>query len=430
MCGIQITKNKIPNGISHRGIQHFNGSVGNWYYHFSSLPLSSNNKGLTQPIELNKGYLLFNGEIFNYNEFGKYSSDLHYLKSLFNYGLLSKRFRSEYKKWDGFWSICYVTDDSVVMFTDPLGKKQLYYNHNGICSEIKPLLDNIEIMPEPKFGTLNTKFNNIYRCIPGHFYTYLFNSSMAYSSTDNFNLLSYLTEKSTDSDLYDLINRSVVLRSVTNYNQIGLLFSGGLDSSIVAYHLIKNKIKFTAVSIENNENEQCSRMAKYFGIEPVYIDNKVSEEELVKIYKSYEHSYDLGSVVPQYLLFKKCKQLGLNTVLTGDGSDELFGGYNRAIHSDTFEYDVFKELPYYHHIRLDRCSMAHTVECRNPFLSTPIINYARYLKRENRVGKRILKEIYRDKIPFVDADKKPLRPIGTKQENLDNANKYFNYAFK
>jgi hypothetical protein len=74
--------------------------------------------------------------------------------------------------------------------------------------------------------------------------------------------------------------------------------------------------------------------------------------------------------------------------------------------------------------------MANTVECRNPFLSTPIIKKCLTMKRSERIGKNILKEIYKDKIPFVDADKKPLRPIGSKEENKSNANKYFNYAFK
>jgi len=430
MCGIQITKSEIESGIKHRGTQHFKGNIGGWHYNFSSLPLSSNNTGLTQPLKLKSGYLFFNGEIFNYKQFGSYNSDLHYLKSLFNYGFLSQRFRSEYKKWDGFWSICYVTKESIIMFTDPLGKKQLYYNKNGVCSEIKPLLKKIEIMPEPKFGTLNTKFNGVNRCIPGDFYMYKIDAGLAYSAGKYFNIQSYLTERPSDSNLYGLINESVLLRSVTNYNKLGLLFSGGLDSSIIAYHLIKNKIDFTAISIENNESEQCKKMANYFGFEPVFINNEIKEDELINVFRMYEHSYDLGSVVPQYLLFKKCKELDLNTVLTGDGSDELFGGYNRARERDSFVYDVFSELPYYHHIRLDRCSMAHTVECRNPFLSTNIINLARSLKRESRIGKKILKDIYKDKIPFVDTEKKPLRPTGTKEQNMSNANKYFNYAFK
>lgn len=430
MCGIQINKKERPSGIDHRGVQHFKGDAYNWKYHFSSLPLSSNKTGLVQPLKLKNAYLFFNGEIFNYKEFGIYSSDLDYLRDLFDDGFMSKRFRSEYKKWDGFWAICYVTDKSIKMFTDPLGKKQLYHNKNGVCSEVKPLLDEHTIMGDPKFGTSNTKFQHVNRCLPGDFYTYLFGSNMAYSSSNIYNIDSYLKHPSKGDDLYKLIDDSVKLRSVTKYNKIGLLFSGGLDSSIIAYHLIKNKIDFTPISIENGETDQCKRMAKYFNIDPIFINNNIKEDEAIEVFRMYEHSYDLGSVIPQYLLFKKCKELDLNTVLTGDGSDELFGGYTRALKKDTFNYDVFKELPYYHHIRIDRCSMAHTVECRNPFLSTPIIKNALSLEHSKRIGKKILKEIYKDKIPFVDTNKKPLRPTGSKEENKFNANKYFNYAFK
>jgi asparagine synthase (glutamine-hydrolysing) len=430
MCGIQITKKEKPNGISHRGVQHFEGDAYGWKYHFSSLPLSSNKTNLVQPLKVKNGFIFFNGEIFNYNDFGKYSSDLDYLRDLFKDNFISKRFKSEYKNWDGFWAVCYVTEKSVKMFTDPLGKKQLYHNENGICSEIKPLLGNPIIMPDPKFGTSNTKFQRVQRCIPGDFYTYLYNSKMAFKSSNIYNINSYLKDPSNKGNLYELIDDSVKTRSLTKYNKVGLLFSGGLDSSIIAYHLIKNGIEFTPISIENGETDQCKKMAKYFGIDPIFISNDITEKEKVEVFRMYEHSYDLGSVIPQYLLFKKCKELNLNTVLTGDGSDELFGGYTRAIKKDTFHYDVFKELPYYHHVRIDRCSMANTVECRNPFLSTPIIKKCLTMKRSERIGKNILKEIYKDKIPFVDADKKPLRPIGSKEENKSNANKYFNYAFK
>ena len=82
MCGIQITKKNIPSGIQHRGVNQVYKKIYNWHVNFASLPINSNGAGLTQPIELDNSYLLFNGEIFNYRKFGNYRSDLHYLKSL------------------------------------------------------------------------------------------------------------------------------------------------------------------------------------------------------------------------------------------------------------------------------------------------------------------------------------------------------------
>lgn len=434
MCGIQITKKNIPSGIQHRGVNQVYKKIYNWHVNFASLPINSNGSGLTQPVELDNGYLLFNGEIFNYRKFGNYRSDLHYLKSLFNKGIKNnKKFQTDYKLWDGFWSICLIDKEGVTMFTDPLGKKQLYYSDIGICSEIKPLRNKNMLMGTPKMGTMNTCFQNIYRAIPGMFYRYENDCSLAYKErTYSFNYLKRAEQRINVNpdynNLVSLIDESVRTRAIVNYGKLGLLFSGGLDSSIMAYHLVKNNIPFQAISIENNEKENAERMAKYLGFDIEYINDNLEEKDYKDAVIAYEHNLDYGSLMPQYKLFKKAKELGINTVITGDGADELFGGYNRALEKDTQQYDVFKELPYYHHIRIDRMSMAHTVEARNPFLSTDIILFALSLKYEQRKGKKILRDAYKDLIPFVNVEKKPLRLKGNKQYNLEQINnKFYKY---
>lgn len=434
MCGIQITKNKIPSGIEHRGVNQIYKQIYNWHVHFASLPINSNGSGLVQPIELKNGYLLFNGEIFNYRKFGSYKSDIHYLKSLFEKGIENnKKFQKDYKLWDGFWSICIIDKEGVTIFTDPLGKKQLYYSDIGICSEIKPLRNNNMLMGTPKMGTMNTCFQNIYRALPGQFYRYDNECSLAYKArTYSANYLKRaemgISKNVDPKALVSLINESVIRRCVVNYGKLGLLFSGGLDSSIMAYHLIKNNIPFQAISIENNEKENAEKMAGYLGFEIEYIDDKFKDDDYKDAVLAYEYNLDYGSLMPQYKLFKKAKELGINTVITGDGADELFGGYGRCLMQDTQKYDMFKELPYYHHIRIDRMSMTHTIEARNPFLSTDVILFALALDYKERKGKKILKDAYRDLIPFVDIEKKPLRLKGNKQYNIENINnKFYTY---
>ena len=132
----------------------------------------------------------------------------------------------------------------------------------------------------------------------------------------------------------------------------------------------------------------------------------------------------------QYKLFKKCKDLGLTTVLTGDGADELFSGYTRAQKEDTQEFDVMVELPYFHHIRIDRMSMINTIECRNPFLNTELVKYALSIPYELRKNKAILREAYRNEIPFVDVEKKPLRLKGDKEYNIKMINNKFKQLWK
>jgi asparagine synthetase B (glutamine-hydrolysing) len=431
MCGIQITFNKKENEIRHRGVSHFSMELHGWNVCFSSLPINSEGAKIQQPIELEGSFLLFNGEIFNYREFGRYRSDLHYLKDIFKTGIeKNKLFQKQYKQWDGFWAICIITELGVYFFTDPLGKKQLYYSNTGICSEIKPLITDDLLMRNPKFGTLNTCFQKVNRAMPGKFYFFDKDAKLPYKERTFAKDYLYLKDKidvrdKTKKDLISMIDRSIRLRSFINYGKLGLLFSGGLDSSIIAYHLKQNGIPFIAVSINNNETEMTKKISRYLDFEVEYIGDDITEQDYKQAVLSYEYSLDYGSLLPQYKLFKKCKELGINTVLTGDGADELFGGYSRSLTADTQTFDVFMELPFFHHIRIDRMSMHHTIECRNPFLSTDLILYALNIKHEHRRNKKILREAYKDLIPFVEREKKPLRLKQDKEFNIKTIEEKF-----
>ena len=154
MCGILIAHNPSEErikSISHRGIEysmHSDESGLTLVHHRLPIQTAIGDKWI-QPIEISKGrYLLFNGEIFNY-PLG-FSSDTEYLVSLFStfdfssLEMFSAIYEPYIKSWDGFWAICLVdmTKKDVFCFTDPLGKKCLYYNDKGeICSEMKGLID-------------------------------------------------------------------------------------------------------------------------------------------------------------------------------------------------------------------------------------------------------------------------------------------------
>jgi len=69
--------------------------------------------------------------------------------------------------------------------------------------------------------------------------------------------------------------------------------------------------------------------------------------------------------------------------------------------------------------------MHHTIECRNPFLSTELILYALNIKHEKRKNKKILREAYRDLIPFVEMEKKPLRLKQDKEFNIKTIEEKF-----
>ena len=418
MCGFTITKGKIHNVISHRGINSNDVSFSGWEINFNSLPLSSFKLGLSQPIEVCNYLIVFNGEIFNYKELNRASrSDLHFLQ------LLMEKCKGDinlfYKdslKWEGFWSICVLKKDGdVFVFTDPLGKKQLYFNSSGISSEIKPILnDNMYLnYTERSFGKNATNFSGIFRFMPGYFYCYKIGNCLPYTV----NRLDYWY-KSPVSDLYRMIDENVRLRLSNNYDGISILLSGGLDSNIVLHHVLKYTSNVDIVSIENDESENVKRICNEHNLECNFISDEYTKVDVVNAVNAYEYSLDYGSLLPNYLLFKNCKN---SLVLTGDGADELFGGYKRSLDSDTFNYDVFQELPFYHNIRIDRMSMISTKEARSPLMSFGLLRYAKNLKREDRTNKRILRETYNGILPdyIVNGQKKPLRLKNNKEFNKE-----------
>ena len=123
------------------------------------------------------------------------------------------------------------------------------------------------------------------------------------------------------------------------------------------------------------------------------------------------------SFVGQWAISKACKQ---RVLFTGVGADELFGGYKRINEFDSQGSDVFHELTYYHLPRLDRMSMAHTLELRSPFLGHEVVRFALGLPFELRKNKEILKRAYRGDIPdeIIDRKKEALKNDKIKKDPL------------
>jgi asparagine synthase (glutamine-hydrolysing) len=418
MCGYTITREKIANKLAHRGIVENYNNIKDWNCIFNSLPLSSYKTGLIQPIEEDGLSLFFNGEIFNYKELNKYShSDLHYLKNLIykSKGDILKIYK-ESLKWDGFWAITIINKNGdLYCFTDPMGKKQLYYSNNGISSEIKPLIDNNKYLyyTEKNFGTFNTNFEKIYRFMPGDLYLYKKQLFLPYKIDG----LKYFY-KINSNNLFELIDRSIKRRLENRYDGISILISGGLDSNIILNHALKYTRDIDLISIENGESDNVNRICELYKLDCNFIEDKYNEDDLKNALYFYEHSLDYGSLMPNYLLFKNCKN---SLVLTGDGSDEIFGGYSRNLYSDTWYYDVMMELRFYHNIRIDRTSMAFTKEARSPLMSIDLVRASMGIKWEHRKNKGVLRDLYKDILPdfIVNGNKKPLRIKNDKQYNMD-----------
>jgi asparagine synthase (glutamine-hydrolysing) len=455
MCGIIITKrengsDEIIDSISHRGIEKTKTQVGGFNLCHHRLPIQTRDgDSWNQPKEVSPGvFLLFNGEIFNYNR-DLYGSDIEYLISLFStysgsgVEMFTALYLPHILAWDGFWAITLFNSKSgeIICFTDPLGKKCLYVNNEGeVCSEIKGLvrkdysLDKTYISSVRKWGynkDNRTPYNEIKRILPNVIYSFNVSNPSFFKTFPNYfaNLYAPIPEligKDYEEHmnwLWDKMVESVTNRLISKDYPISVLISGGLDSSIIAAILkAETDAKINWFSIENDETEYVNILANHLDIKVKMLSYEMDESLNSEIYSKWnETPVDLGSVIPQYYLFKAVKdQTGQRIVISGDGSDELFGGYSRILEYDSQGSDVFEELSFYHLPRLDKMSMAHTLELRSPFLNLDIVRFALNLPKEWRTEKKILKDTFRSLMPdsIVDRKKVPLKNPQIREDKI------------
>jgi asparagine synthase (glutamine-hydrolysing) len=215
---------------------------------------------------------------------------------------------------------------------------------------------------------------------------------------------------------------SVQNRLVSKNYPISLLVSGGLDSSIIAAIRAELKADVRWFSIENGEKEYIDILSKHLDKGVTYLDYSMDDSLLKEIYQIWnEGPIDLGSVIPQFHLFEAVKKFGgYRIVLSGDGADELFGGYSRINEYDSQKSDTFDELSFYHLPRLDKMSMAHTLELRSPFLNLDIVRFALHLPLDWRKGKQILKDTFSPLLPpeVVNRKKEALKNPKIKEDKL------------
>lgn len=216
---------------------------------------------------------------------------------------------------------------------------------------------------------------------------------------------------------------SAVLSHLQCECQFGVFLSGGIDSSLIASIATKImhkknpdfKLKSYSVGLEGAPDFKYSRMvAEYIQSEhhEVYFTIEQGLDCIREIIYHLE-TYDVTTIrasIPMYILTRYIKNDGLKMVLSGEGADEILGGYlyfHRAPNAKEFHEETVSRVLNLSHsdcLRANKSTLSWSVELRVPFLDTEFINYAMSICPEDRmitpnsknIEKYILRQAFTD----------------------------------
>lgn len=315
-----------------------------------------------QPFEKNGNWIVFNGEIYNYKKLRNWlekafsivfntDSDTEVLLEVLN------MFGSEGTRYlNGMYAFAYFNHEnqSLILGRDRLGKKPLYYTSRDKsifwASTIRSLREIAEMNSLSKIGvqtylafgyTIDPKtvYEEIEAVNPGYCYEYSQGMLQKMSRSSNYNNREEYFGG--ESNVRKAIEDSVFDR-IEGHEKIAISLSGGLDSSIVARVAASSMKEVVAYSLRwsdsdkaryNTDFDRAKVIAKNLGIKFVEVDfsneSQNLESNIIKYVSLMDEPNSNPTGVSLVPLYQKIAQDGFRLILTGDGADEIFGGYPR-----------------------------------------------------------------------------------------------------
>jgi asparagine synthase (glutamine-hydrolysing) len=373
-----------------------------------------------QPIHGRGGSaVVHNGEIYNFRALSReLASAGHILHTGSDSEVIVHLFETKGEacvdRLDGIFAFAAMKDNDWLVARDPIGIKPLYYGRDAagnlwFASELKALVDNcvaFEVFPP---GHLMTRRGGLRR-----WYAPAWLDGGAPATADPDALRPYL--------------QAAVTKRLMSDVPLGVLLSGGLDSSLIAalvtrqMRLIDPQAQVHSFAIGVAPDAPDLRAARevaaflrtthhevLFTVE----DGIAALDDIIR----HVESFDIPTIrasIPMYFLSRYIRDQGVKVVLSGEGSDEIFGGYlyfYGAEDPEALRRETVARVANLHLsdvLRADKSTMAHGVEARVPFLDLAFLDVAMSVDpalkqplrpgpgREGRMEKWLLRTVFAD----------------------------------
>ena len=350
----------------------------------------------SQPLIHDNLVLVCNGEIYNYRELKnqlnndfKSDSDCEIIIKLikqFNEGSLNEAVEKAVQYLDGDYAFAVYDGKNIAAIRDIVGVKPLYYGMDtggeiiAFASERKALW-KIGINDVRTLNPNSMIYNGKLVKLKDSLYKKIGSRSLENEKLSKDELKMQLKK--------NLINS--VEKRVRGIKEVGILFSAGIDSTILAKIVSDTGIKTTLYSV-GHENSIDIKFAKKTAQKmniPLRIktlDLEDVRKYLIPVLDAIEefNIMKIGVGMPAFVASEMAHKDGLKVMFSGQGADELFGGYNRYLKfyqekGELASEDLKEDILNLYHVNLQRddaVTMANSVELRVPYLDLDIINTA------------------------------------------------------
>lgn len=386
--------------------------------------------GGSQPLRSGDGQLALavNGEIYNHRELKKELQQPYAFQTGSDCEVINALYREDspasfLNRLNGIFAFALwdAAQQRYLIARDPMGVCPLYWGHDRegrlcVASEMKALASLCA---------------DVAQFPPGHYYDSQSGQLSKYYEKPWRDYAAVEGVQVGPQELREAFERAVHRQLMTDV-PYGVLLSGGLDSSLVA----AVAARYARKRVEDDDSSEAwwPRLHSFaIGLKgsPDLAAAEVAAKALGTVHHGFEYTFEEGldalpevirhietydvttirASTPMFLLARRIKAMGVKMVLSGEGSDEIFGGYlyfHKAPNAREFHEELVRKLDAlynYDCLRANKSMMAWGVEPRVPFLDVEFLDVAMKMDAQakmagkGRIEKAVLREAFEGYLP-------------------------------